>query len=148
MKRHLLTSSITILITQFCSFQAFAQQYCTDSSTYTFGSFLYNGSQVTRNCAWITKHNSDIRRKRWCDERVNGLKVSEACPVACDTCPYPTSSPTKSPTHTPTISVPTDYCMDSRTYTFGSFLYNGSEVLESFYSKPTVKDSKVSKNAK
>lgn len=80
-----------------------------DSTTYTFGTYEYNGGITTRDCAWITTNPSKTadRIATWCGETYNGLLVSGECPDACGLCssapslsptPYPTATPTSSPT--------------------------------------------------
>ena len=94
---------------------------CMDSSTYTFGSFQYNGETVTRTCAWITQNASLVadRQANWCNEPINGSIVKEECQVACNSCPIegPTANPTMAPvvpTQSPTRPPsPAFSCVDS-----------------------------------
>ena len=78
---------------------------CTDSTTYTFGTYDYNGATETRDCAWITANNASTRRNDWCSDTVDGAVVGDECPVACQVgCAAPTTSPTKAPTASPTMA--------------------------------------------
>lgn len=92
--------------------------FACDDETYTFGSYIWDGKLIIRDCSWITFRNFIKRREQWCNETVNGRVVSEACPMSCGgTCPptlapntslMPSSAPsTRSPSTYPT-SFPTD----------------------------------------
>ena len=78
---------------------------CNDSTTFTFGTYDYQGTTTTRNCAWITQNavKVSIRRANWCIDQTHayGSDVAGNCPVACDMCPPTTAAPT-GPTASPT----------------------------------------------
>ncbi len=98
---------------------------CADSTTFTFGSYPYNGDRTTRTCAWLLENNVAERQKNFCTYEYEGTTVQDECPIACDACP-PTSSPTitispsapptqqpsEHPSDVPTLS-PTFPCLDS-----------------------------------
>ena len=86
---------------------------CTDSTTFTFGTYEYNGSVTTKDCDWITVNPNKItiRRSKWCSQTVEGSRVSDECPLACDMCPSaapspfpPFHSPSGNPSFEPSIS--------------------------------------------
>ena len=67
-----------------------AASACSDSDTYTFGTYEYNAGFTTRNCAWLTDNptESAARIAEWCDQSVGGSPVYNNCPVSCDACSY------------------------------------------------------------
>mmetsp|Transcript_9571 Transcript_9571/g.12042 ORF Transcript_9571/g.12042 Transcript_9571/m.12042 type:complete len:201 (+) Transcript_9571:58-660(+) len=71
---------------------------CSDSATFTFGSYSYNNSRTTRDCAWILKQNVETRRDKWCTYEHEGTAVQDECPSACDLCHLsPSIAPTQQP---------------------------------------------------
>jgi len=55
-------------------------QCCQDDPSYTFK----NDQPVTVDCAWIDEKKN--KRKYWCDKKISGKFVRDACPVTCDFC--------------------------------------------------------------
>ncbi len=102
-----------LLLALFALPQVFSS--CTDSTTFTFGTYDYNNSLTTRTCAWIVANNGATAKRQefFCTFEYEGKIVQDECPVACNACP-PTSSPTTtfSPSASPTQQ-PSLACVDS-----------------------------------
>jgi hypothetical protein len=84
-----------------------AQQPCIDSSTFTFGSYPYQGTDVIRNCEWLVASTAEInlrRQNNWCSETFNGSSISNKCRSACSICVVPSKKPSQMPTQLPTAS--------------------------------------------
>ena len=52
---------------------------CNDDSFFVFGSFLYEGQDIVRTCAWLTE-NTEAEQKRkdnWCTQQWRDDKVED-----------------------------------------------------------------------
>ncbi len=81
-----------------------AAPVCSDSSSFTFGSYNYKGSETVRDCAWISVNDGkkEIRQNNWCSEKIDGVRVSKKCPVACGKCDDPNAiAPVEPPVAAP-----------------------------------------------
>jgi hypothetical protein len=80
---------------------------CEDNGRFKFGEYKWNGKVIERNCEWIAGNLevADKRRKKWCNEKYEGIVVKDECVEACNNC-----------------------CLDVTTYTFGKFKYKGKTV--------------------
>ena len=87
MKR-LLIATIVLPLSIECAFMM--GQPCIDSTTFTFGTYEYEGGITTRNCPWLessTAEANERRRMKWCGGVVyEGLIVDEQCPKSCLVC--------------------------------------------------------------
>ena len=75
--------------------------------------FLFETFKQTVNCKWVGDRNH--RQNKYCNTVQSGQKVSDACPVACDSCYDPIASVVP----TPEISLtPTVYCANDPSFSY------------------------------
>lgn len=84
---------------------------CEDNPDYSFGTYDYNGEEITRTCAWFKESTpaEQKRKDKWCVRHVSGVLVQNQCP---ETCEKPSCRK----------------CEDDSSFTFGGYILNDKAV--------------------
>ena len=84
-----------------------------DDPGYTFGRYTFKGQEVVRTCAWLSQNpeKTKLRKDNWCDKQWLHNTIRNKCPSSCNQ----------------GVGTPNDY--DDPNYTFGSYLWEGTEVV-------------------
>ena len=104
---------------------------CDDDSIYSFGSFVSNGKQYNRTCAWITENPNETSKRRgeWCNRRIDNEVVKDACPMACLICP-PTSTQSISSVSSERLNIMQPETLSRDKYTVLSSKFRSNRSLQ------------------